>query len=125
MDTTLNADSSTPHAEPRTGKNGLADLARRSRKASPQEVTGLLTDVQELLERLTHIADPEISRLRSRIEEGVSSAKLALVGRTEQIQRQAREALTTGDRYVRDRPWQSIGVAAAVGLVAGFLVARR
>jgi ElaB/YqjD/DUF883 family membrane-anchored ribosome-binding protein len=124
MDTTFNADG-TSHAEPRTGKNGLADLARKSRKASSQEVSALLTDVQELLQRVTHITDPDISRLRSRIEEGVSSAKLALVGRAEQIQRQTREALTTGDRYVRDRPWQSIGVAAAVGLIAGFLVARR
>jgi ElaB/YqjD/DUF883 family membrane-anchored ribosome-binding protein len=28
-------------------------------------------------------------------------------------------------RYVRDNPWQALGIAAAVGLVLGVLVARR
>jgi ElaB/YqjD/DUF883 family membrane-anchored ribosome-binding protein len=29
------------------------------------------------------------------------------------------------NRYVRDNPWQSLGIAAALGLVIGMLVTRR
>jgi ElaB/YqjD/DUF883 family membrane-anchored ribosome-binding protein len=29
------------------------------------------------------------------------------------------------DRFVHDRPWQAIGIAAAVGLVIGVLIGRK
>jgi ElaB/YqjD/DUF883 family membrane-anchored ribosome-binding protein len=41
------------------------------------------------------------------------------------VQRQAKEALEAGDRYVRDQPWDAIGIAAVAGLAIGFLVGRR
>jgi ElaB/YqjD/DUF883 family membrane-anchored ribosome-binding protein len=41
------------------------------------------------------------------------------------VQRQARGALTAGDTYVREQPWEAIGAAALMGLVIGFLVFRR
>jgi ElaB/YqjD/DUF883 family membrane-anchored ribosome-binding protein len=33
--------------------------------------------------------------------------------------------MAAGDEYVRDRPWQAVGVAAAAGLLVGLLVGRR
>lgn len=37
----------------------------------------------------------------------------------------AREAAQTADKFVRERPWEAVGIAAAVGLVAGLLIRRR
>jgi ElaB/YqjD/DUF883 family membrane-anchored ribosome-binding protein len=45
--------------------------------------------------------------------------------RAGRVQRQAREALSAGDTYVHDQPWQAIGAAAVAGLVLGLLVYRR
>ena len=46
-----------------------------------------------------------------------------------EIQKQAveysRDAATQTDKYVRENPWQAVGIAAAVGLVAGLLIRRR
>jgi len=86
---------------------------------------GLMADIQELLERLQHVADPEVSRLRARVEDGVRTARTALLEKKDQIQRQARDAVKAGDLYVRDRPWQSVGVAVLAGAFIGFLVGRR
>ena len=36
-----------------------------------------------------------------------------------------RELEEDASRYVRENPWQSLGLAAAVGLLVGLLVARR
>jgi len=109
METTLNDKGANTHLDGgRTQDNG-----------------NLLADIHELLERVKHVADPEVSRLRARVEQGVSSARMALVDRSEQIQRQARDAMKAGDTYVRDRPWQSVGVAALAGIFVGFLVGRR
>jgi ElaB/YqjD/DUF883 family membrane-anchored ribosome-binding protein len=36
----------------------------------------------------------------------------------------ARELAGSADTYVRDNPWQAIGIAAAIGLMLGVLVRR-
>jgi ElaB protein len=39
--------------------------------------------------------------------------------------RRARYAARNADDYVRDRPWQAIGVVALLALAVGYLVSRR
>jgi len=93
--------------------------------ARRQEVTDLIADVQDLLGRVGHLADPEIAMLRTRVEHGLSAAKQTLADGSAYAQRSAREALSAGDGYVREQPWQAVGIAAAVGVLVGFLVSRR
>ena len=95
------------------------------RDSSRQEIGRLMTDVQDLVSHLAHVADPEIVRLRTEVENGLSQAKTAIVRRAADVQRQATEALSAGDRYVHDRPWKSIGIAVGLGLAVGILAARR
>jgi ElaB/YqjD/DUF883 family membrane-anchored ribosome-binding protein len=95
------------------------------REAGGQEVNDLIADVQDLLSRLAHVADPEIARLRFKVSQGVAAAKRTLADGTDQVQQHAKRAMSASDGYVRDQPWQAIGIAAAAGLVVGFLVARR
>jgi len=37
----------------------------------------------------------------------------------------ARNAAKDAERYVRDNPWQSVGLAAGIGLIIGVLISRR
>ena len=94
-------------------------------EAGGQEVSNLMADVQELFRRVAHVADPEIARLQTKIERGLTAAKKALVDGTVQVQRHAKGAMTAGDSYVREQPWQAVGIGAAGGLIVGILVARR
>jgi ElaB/YqjD/DUF883 family membrane-anchored ribosome-binding protein len=106
------------------GKTPIGAAAHK-RHGSSAEIRNLTADVQDLLSRLAHVADPEITRLRAKVERALATAKRTLADGTDRVQRQAKNAMTVGDLYVRDRPWQAVGVAAAAGLVVGFLVARR
>jgi ElaB/YqjD/DUF883 family membrane-anchored ribosome-binding protein len=124
MESTINDISQTARADGKAGKTGAGDAVPELLR-SGQEVPNLNADVQNLLARVAHVVDPEVARLRTRIERGLATAKKTLVDGTDRVQRQAKDMLTTGDGYVRDRPWQAVGVAAAVGLFLGFLVARR
>jgi len=124
MESTINDISQTARADGKARKTGAGDAVPELLR-SGQEVPNLNADVQNLLARVAHVADPEVARLRTRIERGLVTAKKTLVDGTDRVQRQAKDMLTTGDGYVRDRPWQAVGVAAAVGLFLGFLVARR
>lgn len=101
------------------------DAARQVRENDGREVGTLLADVQDLIGRIAHVADPEIARLRIRIEGGLATTRKALADGTDQVQRQAKAAMATSDRYVHEQPWQSVGIAAVAGLLVGFLVGRR
>jgi len=35
------------------------------------------------------------------------------------------EAVKATETYVRENPWQSVGIAAGIGLVLGLLISRR
>jgi X-X-X-Leu-X-X-Gly heptad repeat protein len=99
----------------------------RTTETSPrqQELSNLIADVQDLLGRVGHLADPEIALLRTRVEHGIAATRQTLADGAAKVQSGARQALDSGDGYVRDQPWQAVGIAAAAGLVVGFLVARR
>ncbi|MDU1266888.1 MAG: hypothetical protein E6962_04855 [Escherichia coli] len=51
---------------------------------------------------------------------------LTLLSETlEEVLRSSKQAVYRADDYVHEKPWQGIGVGAAVGLVLGLLLARR
>jgi ElaB/YqjD/DUF883 family membrane-anchored ribosome-binding protein len=124
METIMN-DTSRIRSDGRDFKNAAVEGARKLRSAGGQEVQDLMADVHDLLGRVAHVADPEIARLRTKVEAGLATAKTAIGEGADQIRKTASDAMASGDDYVRDRPWQAVGVAAAAGLLVGFLVGRR
>ena len=117
MEMTYKDDGQGVRSDARPFNNDAGDAA--------QQVGTLLTDVQDLVGRVAHVADPEIARLRTRIEGGLATTRKALADGTDQVQRQAKAAIATSDHYVHEQPWQSVGIAAVAGLLVGFLVGRR
>jgi ElaB/YqjD/DUF883 family membrane-anchored ribosome-binding protein len=108
-----------------SAKKDAGDTTHRIRSAAGQEVSDLMADVQDLVGRIAHVNDPDVVRLRAKVEGALSTAKTAISEGSDRLQRHAKDALNAGDGYVRDQPWQAVGIAAATGLLVGFLVARR
>jgi len=125
MEMTYKDDERGIRSDARPFSNDAGDAAQTVRENGGQEVRTLLADVQDLIGRVAHVADPEIARLRIRIEGGLATTRKALADGTDQVQRQAKAAMATGDRYVHEQPWQSVGIAAVAGLLVGFLIGRR
>lgn len=90
--------------------------------AASSEVQNLIADVEDLIERVGEAADPEVRRLRSKVASAVTSAKRSIASGAEQVQQQARDAFEASDRYVRNQPWEAIGIAALAGIAVGYLV---
>lgn len=76
--------------------------------------TGLVADIEDLLKSTTSLTGEDLARAKARLMERVTAA---------------RESLTkfrgAADDFVRERPWQSVGIAAVAGIVFGLLLARR
>ncbi len=62
---------------------------------------------------------------RDRVQDAFEQGKEQLVELQKQALQCTREAAESADKFVKDKPWQAIGIAAAVGLVAGLLIRRR
>ena len=125
METTLNDNGRANRPDLGKMKNELGDTARKWKSTTGQEISDLMADVQDLVGRVAHVADPEVVRLRAKVTDALSTAKATLARGSDTLQSSARDALSAGDSYVHDQPWQAIGVAAAAGLVVGYLIARR
>jgi ElaB/YqjD/DUF883 family membrane-anchored ribosome-binding protein len=102
--------------------------------ATPNDVTTdqLLTDLKtvmndaEALLRATSAQTGEkIQEVRARAEESLRQARARLSSIEDEALRRAREVADATDEYVRENPWQSVGIAAGVGLLLGLLLSRR
>ncbi len=99
--------------------------AQRLQAAGAGELKNLIADVEDLVARVANLKDADVARVRGKVENALASAKQSLANGSDTVRRSARQAASTADDYVRDNPWQAIGVAALVGITIGFLASRR
>jgi ElaB/YqjD/DUF883 family membrane-anchored ribosome-binding protein len=75
--------------------------------------------------RIADLKDADVVRVRGKVQRAVDAAKDSLSDGAESLRRRAQNVAGTADDYVRDSPWQAIGIAALVGAVVGILATRR
>lgn len=85
----------------------------------------VMADAEALLKATSAQTGEKIQEVRARAEESLRVAKERLTAVEEEALRRARELADATEEYVRDNPWQSVGIAAGVGLVLGLLISRR
>jgi ElaB/YqjD/DUF883 family membrane-anchored ribosome-binding protein len=88
-------------------------------------VNSFLDSVEDLMSALKDIESPDIARVRAKVRLALVAAKSAAADTAAQIGTGARQIGQRTDGFVRDNPWQVIGIAAAVGLAVGLLASRR
>ena len=85
----------------------------------------VVADAEELLRATASQAGEKVSAARERIQASLASAKVKLTEAEQALLEKSKLAAKATDEYVRENPWQAVGVAAAVGLVLGVLISRR
>lgn len=85
----------------------------------------VVADAEELLKATASQTGERIAAARAKAEESLKSARAGLAAAQAAVVAKTKEAAMATDEYVRANPWQSVGVAAAVGVVLGMLIARR
>ena len=101
--------------------NGLSNV----KTTASSEIKNLIADVEELMARISDLKDADVERVRGKVQRAVESAKQTFSDSTLNLRRRAQQAASTTDDYVRDSPWQAVGIAALVGAVVGILATRR
>jgi ElaB/YqjD/DUF883 family membrane-anchored ribosome-binding protein len=78
------------------------------------DLRAVIADAEELLRATAGEAGPKMQEVRARAEESLRAAREHLSGAGAEL-----------DSQVRANPWMAVGIAAAIGLVAGVLLARK
>ena len=74
----------------------------------------VIADAEALLRATADQAGPRVEEVRARAEESLRVAREHLKGAGAEL-----------DSHVRANPWAAVGIAAAIGLLAGVLLSRK
>jgi ElaB/YqjD/DUF883 family membrane-anchored ribosome-binding protein len=89
----------------------------------------MIDDAEELLTKLADAHNPEVQKLRDRVDQAIGDARRAIAQQGEGASVRLRDLANTIDDYVRDYPWLAVAtgvlVAGAVGFIAGTTRGRR
>ena len=97
--------------------------AQRARVMQDIELT--IQDAEALLRMTAQEVGDEAAQVRARVQERLHHATQELHDLKEAAHQSTNEAAQATEAFVQEHPWQSLGIAAAAGLVIGLLISRR
>lgn len=89
------------------------------------DLSAVLAQADALLARAQTEGPQAAQQIQAQVEEKLAQAKAQLQSLEGEAAEKARAMKQATEAYVQTNPWQSIGIAAAVGFVLGVLVSRR
>jgi ElaB/YqjD/DUF883 family membrane-anchored ribosome-binding protein len=96
-----------------------------TREKLAADLRAVIDDTEELLKATAGQAGEKIHAARARAEETLRTAKARLAELGEAGVEKAKAAAKATDTYVHDNPWQSIGIAAGVAFLLGWVLGRK
>jgi ElaB/YqjD/DUF883 family membrane-anchored ribosome-binding protein len=89
------------------------------------DFNALLNEVDTLLQRASSAPGEAADNLQAEVQAKLLAAKARLQALEGPAVDAAKAVKQATEDYVHHNPWQSIGIAAAVGFLAGVLLSRR
>ena len=86
------------------------------------ELSSLKRDLDDLVTRAASLSDRELSDARDKMMAKFSSMRSAARGVADQARTQINQGMDVTSDYVKDKPLQSVAIAAGVGLLVGALM---
>lgn len=90
-----------------------------TREKLVEDVKVLTKDVQDLLKATASVVGEKASEARVRVEESLKVAQEKLATVQDTVKAKGKEAVAVTDEYVRENPWNAVGIAAGVGFLLG------
>lgn len=85
----------------------------------------LVADAEALLHATADQSGEGIAQIRAQAQDSLAQAKTNLMDVQDELTAKAKAAVADADAYVHEKPWQSVGIAAGLGLLIGLLISRR
>lgn len=96
-----------------------------NKSADSSEFRNFITDVEDLIKATGSLTGDDLARAKAKLTARIASAKNSVDEMSTAIVGRARQAAKATDGYVQENPWKAVGAGAALGVLIGFLIARR
>lgn len=103
----------------------MSEATRIPKEKLIADLHAVVADAEALLKATAGQAGSDVAELRGKVQARLAQAKESLIDAQHVVFDKAKAAGQAADTYVHENPWQSIGLAAGIGLLVGLLVARR
>jgi ElaB/YqjD/DUF883 family membrane-anchored ribosome-binding protein len=100
-------------------------MSEASTRKLIDELRTVLTDAEALVAATAGTVGEHAQSVRERAAQSVDRAQSGLDELESELAARAKALFDDAGGFVREHPWQSLGAAAAVGLVVGILLGRR
>jgi ElaB/YqjD/DUF883 family membrane-anchored ribosome-binding protein len=90
-----------------------------------EDLRTVISDAEELLRVTADQAGEKFAATRQKVQDSLQRARAELADVEEVLVTQGKQAARVADDYVRANPWQSVGIAAGIGVIIGLLITRR
>ena len=115
---TLDANGSSANAnETEATEAAISSVAR--------EFKNFVADVEDLIQSTTSLNGEDLARVKAKLQARVAAAKQSVQSIGAPLIDRARNTVRATDGYVREQPWQALGIVAGASLLVGYLVGRR
>lgn len=88
------------------------------------DLNQVIKDAEELLKNSEQQTGEGFKSAKAKFESTLKNAKAEIARVEDLVINRTKEAVHTTDVYVKENPWQSVGIAAGVGLLIGLLISR-
>ena len=103
----------------------MSELTAGAKSELMGDLNAVIQDSEELLKATASQAGESTMALRERARLRLDKAKDSLQDLQHTSIDKAKAVGHKADDYVHDHPWQSVGIAAGIGLLLGILISRR
>jgi ElaB/YqjD/DUF883 family membrane-anchored ribosome-binding protein len=125
MESTINLPGDPAQSAAGRLKSELVHGAKDLKDTASSEIRNLMADVEDLMTRVAGVKDPDIRLVRSKVLETLHAARASMSANAERVRERAIKAAGTTNDFVRENPWQALGIAALLGTAVGYLARRR
>lgn len=127
----MSIETSVSETIARAQKVSAMPASPASAKATPGqpdlsgELNNFIKDIEQLIKEATSLTGEELTQVKARLYARVAEAQESVAELGNEIAGQARKGAAATNDYVHHQPWQAVGAGAVVGLLVGYMLARR
>jgi ElaB/YqjD/DUF883 family membrane-anchored ribosome-binding protein len=89
------------------------------------DLQAVIKDAESLLKNSALPSSEDFKSAKERFETTIKNAKEEIIRLEKLVVEKTKEAAHATDDYVKENPWQAVGLGAAIGLVIGLLIGRK
>jgi len=89
------------------------------------EMSTLRAELDSIISRVSSMSELELAAAKERLLGKIEASKVAAKGIAADVTQQINHGVGVTTDYVKERPLQSVAVAAGIGILLGMLISRR